>query len=649
MSIYGPLSAVVFAVLVIPALGSGAFAGEGGVLAGLKKEHPRLLFTKEDEARVRQLSAKDPLLRALVAENRAAAEWLLTVPLVERKLRGPRLLSQSRNCIRNVWTSAMAWRLHGDRRFLERAKKDMFAAAAFKDWNPSHFLDVAEMTAALAVGYDWLHADLTPGERARIRKAIVEKGLKPGMDAYRRHWFPKRENNWNQVCNGGLTIGALAVAEDEPKLAADIVSRAVKTVPKAMASYKPDGAWYEGPAYWGYATSYNSLLIAVLDDALGRDFGLPRLQGFSKAGEFVIHGTSPSGLFYSYADCRGMSRAGPQVAMFWLARKFERPDYAWYHRGMLERQLEKLKGRKRPFSTDRFRTMEIAWFDERGSAPRPGDVSLDRHFRGIADVVTFRGAWGDPDALWVGFKGGYGSQSHGHMDIGSFELDADGVRWAMDLGSDDYNLPGYWDKGKGGRRWKYYRLTNRSHNTLVIGGKLQDPSGKCKVRAFSSQPARASAVLEMTPAYRGQVSSALRGVAVLDRCRVLVVDEIRGPKGEVRWGMVTRAEVELDGAGALLKLEGKTLLAEILEPAGTKFEIVSTDAGDRKQRSNEGTRMLAFKVKPKPGAALRLAVLLTPVGPKWKKLPPPKLEPLAKWPGSLTGPRPQALGPGKKP
>ena len=36
-------------------------------------------------------------------------------------------------------------------------------------------------------------------------------------------------------------------------------------------------------------------------------------------------------------------------------------------------------------------------------------------------------------------------------NLGNFELDALGVRWVRDLGADNYNLPGYWDKKRGGK------------------------------------------------------------------------------------------------------------------------------------------------------------------------------------------------------
>ena len=44
-----------------------------------------------------------------------------------------------------------------------------------------------------------------------------------------------------------------------------------------------------------------------------------------------------------------------------------------------------------------------------------------------------------PDASFLGVKGGMPKYNHGHMDVGSFVFDADGVRWAEDLGSQNYH------------------------------------------------------------------------------------------------------------------------------------------------------------------------------------------------------------------
>ena len=81
----------------------------------------------------------------------------------------------------------------------------------------------------------------------------------------------RASNNWGQVCHGGLTAGALAVMEHEPDLAARTVHNALHNVTYAMAAYAPNGSYPEGPGYWAYGTSYNVLLIGVLESALGTD------------------------------------------------------------------------------------------------------------------------------------------------------------------------------------------------------------------------------------------------------------------------------------------------------------------------------------------------------------------------------------------
>jgi hypothetical protein len=87
-------------------------------------------------------------------------------------------------------------------------------------------------------------------QRRLLRQAIVAKGLREGLKVYdsKKGWA-RNENNWNQVCNGGLLSGALAIADAEPQLASRIVSKAVQSVPLAMKHYAPDGAG-DGSPNW---------------------------------------------------------------------------------------------------------------------------------------------------------------------------------------------------------------------------------------------------------------------------------------------------------------------------------------------------------------------------------------------------------------
>ena len=89
--------------------------------------------------------------------------------------------------MQRVYTLALLYRLDGEQRYAERAWQELAAAASFPDWNPRHFLDTAEMTHAFAIGYDWLYDVWTPEQRATLRQAMVEKGLKPALKLYRAH------------------------------------------------------------------------------------------------------------------------------------------------------------------------------------------------------------------------------------------------------------------------------------------------------------------------------------------------------------------------------------------------------------------------------------------------------------------------------
>ena len=104
----------------------------------------------------------------------------------------------------------------------------------------------------------------------RLQQAMVEKGLKPALKLYRaRSGWTRVHHNWNQVCNGGIGMGALALADVEPQLAGEILHDALESIQLAMAEFAPDGAWKEGPGYWNYATSYNVVFLAGLQTRPG--------------------------------------------------------------------------------------------------------------------------------------------------------------------------------------------------------------------------------------------------------------------------------------------------------------------------------------------------------------------------------------------
>lgn len=595
--------------------GAGRIAAEeltlperGAVLKSLRAGHPRLLATADDFQRLRaQCPADQRAGRWLARLKDEATELLSQAPVKYEIPDGKRLLSVSRRAKQRLLLLGLTYQLTSDRRFADRAWRELETVSGFKDWNPKHFLDTAEMTFAVAIGYDWLYDAWTEPQRAQLRAAIVDKGFQPALPIYRTNqWWSRAIHNWNQVCNGGLAVGALAIGENEPALAAEVLHSALHSVPRAMREFRPDGGWGEGPGYWKYATEYNVFLLAALRTALGEDFGLARMPGFATTGDFPIHLTGPSGMTFNFADAGSGWSGAPQL--FWLASAFDRPAYA-------AAQMPHAEAHPSP--------LDLLWgaaWSTRPAAKQP--LPTAERFERVS-VVTLRTAWDDPAATFVGFKGGDNRVNHGHLDLGSFVLDALGQRWAIDPGPDDYNMPGYF----GRQRWSYFRTNTQSHNTLVIDGANQSPSARAPIVRFAHDDRWTGAVVDLSAAWP-QASRVRRGVALLRGGQVVVQDEVAAAKAlPVQWQMLTGAAVQLDGQQAILTQGDRRLTATLLAPADSRWEVAEQKL-DPPQRPLKDVRKLSAAavggMEP-----LRFVVLLSPGG---EAPPATPIVPLDEWP-----------------
>jgi hypothetical protein len=166
---------------------------------------------------------------------------------------------------------------------------------------------------------------------------------------------------------------------------------------------------------------------------------------------------------------------------------------------------------------------------------------------------------------------------HTQADAGSFVVDGARRRWVIDLGSDDYDLPGYFDHGadaKSGRRWRYYRTHAAGHNTLVIDGLNQVPNACTPIVGDCVDGECKWVVLDLSAAYGKPSGSVRRGVALIGR-QVVIQDEI-GPEisDNVVWAIHTTADPDsVAGAVARFRLGEDRFVARILEPSTARFEL----------------------------------------------------------------------------
>ncbi|HMH21405.1 MAG TPA: heparinase II/III family protein [Puia sp.] len=593
--------------------------------------HPRILLLKGEENAIKKTIGGDKIWGKMQQAITDESDRLLTVPPVERIQIGRRLLDKSREALRRLFFLSYAYRTTQKPQYLQRAEREMLAIAAFSDWNPPHFLDVAEMTMAMSIGYDWLYNELSPASRSVIKEAILKKGIEPSLDPKNNGWL-KVEHNWNQVCNAGMTFGALAIYEDSPALARQIINRAIGTVVSSMKDMAPDGAYPEGYGYWGYGTSFNVLLISALDKAFGKDFGLSDMPGFLKTGGFLENMTGTTGRPFNFSDAGG--GGGIEPAMFWFAHKNADPSLLWVERSRL------LNEDPKRHVNDRLLPAMMIWGGGVGIENITAPKATMWVGRGKNPVALMRTSWTDTAGIYIGMKGGSGSVNHAHMDVGSFVMDADGVRWAMDFGAQDYESleskgMQIFGRTQDAQRWTVFRYTNQAHNTLTINDQHQRVVGYAAITGSSSSKDFMNAVTDLSDVYKGAVAKAQRGIAIVDRQWVVVRDEIEAADTPttIRWTLVTPASVTITGKNtAELTKAGKKLFLRV-EVSGGDL-VMKTWPTDPPPASydapNPGTIRTGFELTIPARSTTAMTVSLIPE--KAAAIANKKINPLASWP-----------------
>ncbi len=575
-----------------------------------EKQHPRILLLKGEEQQIQRAIESNAVWKKMHEAILKECDRIIDLPPVERIQIGRRLLDKSREALRRIFQLSYAYRMTGQEKYLARCEKEMLAIANFSDWNPSHFLDVAEMTMAVSIGYDWLYPKLSDESRKIIREAIVSKGLNQSLDPKYNSWLGAT-HNWNQVCNAGMTYGALAVADENPELAKSMIERALNTIPLPMNEYQPDGAYPEGFGYWGYGTSFNVMFLSAIEKVFSTDFGLSKMPGFLQTAKFYENMNAVSSLCFNWGDCGPRGDLSP--AMYWFAQKTGDLSQLWIEKRYLQ------KDDYSSFVSDRLFPAVMIWGK---------DLSLDKisapkytvwKGQGANPVCLMRTSWTDPNAIYLGFKTGSPSVNHGHMDIGSFVMESEGSRWATDFGMQEYeSLESkgiqVFGRTQDAQRWSIFRINNRAHNTLTVNDQLQRVSGYAKIDQHSDKPDFMYAISDISSVYESQLASARRGVAIVDQKFVVVRDELAATDQSttVRWTMLTSATPEIKENSIILTKEGHSMLLKVDSPGNIVMKTWSTEPTTDYDAPNPGKSLVGFEILLLPNQKQTIQVLLIP-------------------------------------
>ena len=529
--------------------------------------HPRLLLHAGEEEEIRLAIETQPVMAEADSAILAYCDETLYQPPHPRRMAGFRI-ERMQVPLQRIFYLSYAYRVHGDRRYADRAIEEMLNTAEYEDWNPGHFLDVAEITMGMAIGYDWLYDEMTAEQRRRVASAISRHGLdasKIDKDA----WFYTAFQNWNQVCNAGLVFGAIAVWDEYRDDAVIILDKCFDSNYLTLTEgYSKEGAYAEGYGYWGYGSAFQILLIAALESAFGSDMGL--MDGhdrFFRSGTFMQMMNRPTGLCFDYADSGREAAAEHMLA--WLAVKTG-------DESLLYPEVQKL--RNNHFSRmDMQRLLPFFLISARKIDFAKLRVPDGRFFTtgGLTPLYIYRSGWESEDDTYLGIKAGLISSNHSHCDVGSFVFDADGVTWADDLGLQPYlSLESkgvdLWNRWQNSSRYDVFRIGPFSHNIITVNGHRPDVYQYIDFTRTWCEDAQKGAEMNLKMLYWEDLKDYRRTVILLgeDDAELLVKDELRAGDHPaiVRWNLCTTAQAEIlddtcirlfaDGHERLLRLEG---------------------------------------------------------------------------------------------
>lgn len=601
--------------------------------------HPRLFFLSADEAALRlKITNTAPLL---TVQNVIFAECEKICLLAPKTyvITGNRILDVSREVFRRVCFLSFAARISTDAalktKYANRAIQEMLSAATFTDWLPdADFLGTSEMTLALAIGYDWLYnfPEMDATEKFTIATAIKNKGIEQttGANLVKRTWL-NSNNNWNQVCNAGISAGVAAVYDENPSYYQALIDRAITSIKIPMAEYKYNGAFTEGFMYAEYGTPFNVLLIDMLAVMWGTDSGLSALPGFMVYGDYITHlqGNATKQLVngnlntiyprsFNFSDCFIFNPLMPDL--YWFAKQSGVTSSLYNEYNKISKAS--VSTVTNSAKDHRLLPFLLIWSKDLSLTTLTAPTNTAYTSGGANPLAALRSGWAATD-VYFAIKGGRVSNSHGHMDIGSFVMDANDVRWAMDFGMSDYatieakiTQASFWDMGQNSLRWNVFRYNNLSHNVLTFNGKNQLVTDTAKLENYTVNATSKSVDVVLTPIYKNEVKSYRRTGSIVSN-HVEVKDLVQaGPVALTTfWNMVTEAVPTIVNKKIIRLQQGTKILYVVFD--GTESvtaEIKSTKPSTAYEEQNAGITFVGFNYTIAANATQITTVKLVPDG-----------------------------------
>ena len=547
------------------------------LISKIRKDHPRVWFTKDDINKVKSAQSKSTELGQYISYLNEKS-----LGLIKRNPEGKVTRHQ------DLWNEfkllGFAYHVNGDPSIPPYALKLMRKALSDPSLGKPREAFCYE-SHALGTGYDLFCEAWSKEDRAQIDESLrkfIDKGIELVRDAMGVGGASTGRTNIGIQSQASYIVLCAALADRYPNECSEIIDNFLYTFASALEELNPDGGWREGPGYWGYTLDRGIIPVLVtLRSGWGTTFGLEKMPGLDKSGQFLPYVTGPvNDLCFAFGDSR--EKMGYSTSDLFYATFFKDKSVAWFLKNSVQKKsyVEVLK---------KLGALPIPYEPEVFESPVMEEPPLSKQFKRI-ELGSFRSSWNDNNGWFVAFKGGWGSEAHGNLHAGSFVLDAMGERWISHGAGTSYDAEDCWNYSPMGGRWRLYGARAESKNCFVVNLDFiksrnafpyntlnnytlpdQAPFSFSEIEKFNlndqGSKLGGKAVIDLTPAYRDFCNSAKRGYQLhKSGDKVTIQDEVRFRKNgffDSWWLSNVYKETEINiasnGKTAILSKNGKKL------------------------------------------------------------------------------------------
>jgi hypothetical protein len=389
----------------------------------------------------------------------------------------------------------------GKERYGAKIREYMLALAGYSRWyefdhrGAEGNLSNAHFTIGISTAYDAVWHALSPGERAVVRGAILEKGLRPlAVD-----FGNCDQHNIVAAKQVAMMFGALSILDEEP-YARKYVNQAfdylAAYLDRKMSTHETEGLMYNNVAARHVLMAADVLRRATGNEVLsGHEYlkrQLPDLYFYFLApgGDNTFPNFSDSYLKLDLAYMMSMlaSHNGNPVAM-WYVEKFE---------GGKPSVLLNLRSTVKPIPPDDY-------YGEAKSAVFPA-----------IGWAALRNGWGEQDHL-LGFTSSPSDRGHNHKDQNNVMVNVAG-EWLL-------TNPGYQDYVPGPRA--DYTTGTIGHNSLLIDDQGQEVLGGGRISGWFLGGAFQFVSGDATESYKDLLQGYERTVWHIGHAYYIVIDRVR--------------------------------------------------------------------------------------------------------------------------